>query len=118
MYDWSCREQGCDEFVRFEWQQIAGLLMFAWLTTLGVMAATFYVSSALEPWILILHLLSIVVFPFAAVVSLWSAWVTCTVRRDLRRVFARMWSGVLALSCLTMFWVALVFHLMELSVAF
>jgi CubicO group peptidase (beta-lactamase class C family) len=96
----------------------AGLLMFAWLTTLGVMAATFYVSSALEPWILILHLLSIVVFPFAAVVSLWSAWVTCTVRRDLRRVFARMWSGVLALSCLTMFWVALVFHLMELSVAF
>jgi hypothetical protein len=39
-------------------------------------------------------------------------------RRDLRRVFARMWSGVLALSCLTMFWVALVFHLMDLSVAF
>jgi hypothetical protein len=96
----------------------AGLLMFAWLTTLGVMAATFYVSSALEPWILILHLLSIVVFPFAAVVSLWSAWVICTMRRDLRRVFARMWSGVLALSCLTMFWVALVFHLMDLSVAF
>jgi len=96
----------------------AGLLMFAWLTTLGIMAATFYVSSALEPWILILHLLSIVVFPFAAGVSLWSTWVTCTVRRDSRRVFAWMWNGVLALSCLTLFWVALVFHLIGLSVAF
>jgi CubicO group peptidase (beta-lactamase class C family) len=96
----------------------AGLLMFAWLATLGVMAATFYVSSALEPWILILHLLSIVVFPIAAVVSLWSTWVTCTVRRDSRRVFAWVWSGALALSCLTLCWVALVFHLIGLSLAF
>jgi hypothetical protein len=96
----------------------AALLMFAWLATIGVMAATFYVSSALGPWILILHLLSIVVFPLAAVVSLWSAWVTCTTRRDLGRVFVRMWSAVLALSCLNLFWVAVVFHLIGLSVAF
>jgi len=92
--------------------------MFAWLATLGVMAATFYVSSALEPWILVLHLLSIMVFPLAAAVSLWSTWVTCTTRRDSRRVFAWMRSGVLTLSCLTLCWVALVFHLIGLSLAF
>jgi CubicO group peptidase (beta-lactamase class C family) len=96
----------------------AGLLMFAWVATLGVMAATFYVSSALEPWILTLHVLSLVVFPFAAAVSVWSAWVICTTRRDLLGVFARMWNVVLALSCLTLLWVALVFHLIGLSVAF
>jgi len=104
------------------WVRVAGLgaggLMLAWLTTIGVMAATFYVSSALDPWILILHLLSIVVFPFAAVISLWNLWATCNTRSGSRNAFAWAWSGVLALSCLTLLWIALVFHLIGLGVAF
>nr|WP_172624065.1 serine hydrolase domain-containing protein [Rhodanobacter glycinis] len=108
---WSCR-----------WMRVgtaaSGLLMLAWLTTIGAMAATFSFSSALDPWIVFLHVLSVVVFPAAALVSLWNAWTICTTRSGWRGTFALAWGGVLALSCLTLLWVALVFHLIGFSVAF
>jgi len=96
----------------------AAVVMLAWLTTVAVMAATFSVTSALDPWLLCLHLLSIVVFPLAAALALLNAWATCFGRKGSRSALASIWSGVLAVSCLTLLWVALIFHLMGLSVAF
>lgn len=106
----------------YRWMRMTGagaaLLMVAWLTTVGVMAETFYVSSRIDPWISFLHILSIVAFPLAAVVSLWNVWVTCTTRKGLRSALAWIWSVVLAVSCLALLWGALAFHLIGLNPAF
>lgn len=96
----------------------ASLLMIAWVTTVAVMVSTFSISSALNPWILVLHLLSILVFPLAAVASLWNAWVTCTTRPGLGNISVWVWSAALAVSCLTLLWVAVVFHLIGWGVSF
>ncbi len=93
----------------------SGMLMLAWLITIAVMASTFSFSSTLDPWILSLHLVSILIFPLAAVAALWNCRVTCTTRGGSRNVFALLWSGVLAVSCLTFVWVALVFHLIGMG---
>jgi CubicO group peptidase (beta-lactamase class C family) len=106
----------------YRWVRIgaaaASLLMLAWLATIGAMAAAFYFSSKLDPWILALHLSSIAVFPIAAAVGLWNLWIVWTTRRGWRGAFARVWSLILASSCLILLWVALDFHLIGLGFAF
>ncbi|MGN6516605.1 MAG: serine hydrolase domain-containing protein, partial [Rhizomicrobium sp.] len=63
------------------------LVMAGWLTLIVGMMSTFYwtwapyfVSSAMEKWVLVLHLLSIAVLPLAALVTLWNVWTTFSVR--------------------------------------
>jgi hypothetical protein len=96
----------------------AGLLMALWLGTVGWMLTTFTVGSALDPWILTLHVLSIVVFPLAAVVLIWNAWTVWATRRGWRSAFARCWATLLAAASLILLWTALVFHLIGLGLAF
>ena len=62
----------------------AALVMVAWLTTVGVMAATFFINSSLDPWIVTLHGLSAVVFPLAANAAAWHAWIVWRTRTGLR----------------------------------
>jgi hypothetical protein len=96
----------------------ASLLMIAWLVTVGTMVSTFTVTSALDPWILVLHFLSILVFPLVSGISLMNAWVTLKERPGLHNAMSKVWSIVLVVSCLTLLWVAIVFHLIGLNVAF
>jgi hypothetical protein len=95
----------------------AGVLMVAWLVTVVTMLTTFSVSSALDPWIMILHILSVIIFPLAVLISFWDMW-TISKIAGVRGAPAWIWSGILTLSCLTVFWVALVFHLIGFGVAF
>jgi CubicO group peptidase (beta-lactamase class C family) len=97
---------------------LAALLMAVWLATIFLMSATFYVSPSIDPWILILHLLSIIVFPLAVAVAVWNVWIVWSTRRGWRSVMARSWSVVLASSCGTLLWVGVAFHLIGLGVAF
>lgn len=55
-----------------------------------------------------LRLLSLVVFPLGAAVSLWNGW---TVLRSPRRKWAKFWAIVLVLSCLVIVWAAFAFGL-------
>lgn len=96
----------------------AGALMVAWFVTLNFMFQTFSLSSAMDPWILVLHLLSIVVFPVTAVAAVWNAWLVCTGRKGVRSAFAWVWSVVVALAALVLLWVALLCHLIGLGVNF
>ncbi len=89
----------------------SSLLMAAWLVTELVMLQTFSLGPGLDPWILLLHLLSIVVFPPAFAAAAWNAWVVWRTRPGWRGGFAKGWSLVLAVSTLTLLWVALVYHL-------
>jgi hypothetical protein len=97
-------------------------VMGGWLALIVGMLSTFYwtwapyfISAALEKWILILHLFSIVVLPLAALVTLWNAWTVLSARRG---VFVKVWSVLLAASCLVILWVGLVFHFIGLGLTF
>jgi CubicO group peptidase (beta-lactamase class C family) len=96
----------------------AGLLMATWLVTEVVMLQTFALTSSLDPWILLLHLLSIAVFPLALAAAVWNVWVVWRSRRGWRSAFARFWSVVLTVGCLTVCWVGLAFHLIGLGLTY
>ncbi len=89
----------------------SALVMIGWLATITLMLQTFAVTAALDPWIMTLHLLSIVVFPLAALAAFWDVAEVWDARHGWRGVFARSWSFILALSALTLLWVALVYRL-------
>ena len=59
-----------------------------------------------------LRLLSFAVFVGGAAIALWNAW---AVLRSGRRWLAKVWSVVLALSCLTVLYVGILFHLVGYS---
>ena len=96
----------------------AALLAVAWLVTVWFMATTFTLSSAVDPWIMVLHLLSIVIFPAATLIALWNFWITCVTRKGYTAIVGYAWSGVLAISSFTLLWVAVIYRLIGLSRAF
>ncbi|MGB4859079.1 MAG: serine hydrolase domain-containing protein [Dokdonella sp.] len=62
-----------------------------------------------------LRMLVLVVFPISAALSLWNAGV---VLRSNRIWTAKFWALLLALSCLTLLWVGLAFHMMGYSASY
>ncbi len=83
--------------------------MIAAAVTIAVMMSSLGTLAPRNDWIVhVLRLLALVVFPIGAAVSLWNAW---SVLRSPRRKWAKLWSIVLALSCLVIVWVAFVFGL-------
>jgi CubicO group peptidase (beta-lactamase class C family) len=85
------------------------LLMVAVGTTLGLMFSDFkYLTTGVESWVAVLRFVSLVVFVLAAAVALWNASV---VLRSQRGWPAKVWCVVLAVSCLTMLWIGIVFKL-------
>ena len=87
--------------------------MMAWVVTIGKMLTDFaWVSVAMDPWITFLRLLSILVFFGGAAIALWNAW---AVLRSQRKWLAKLWSVVLAIACLTVLYVGIVFHLRRLQ---
>jgi hypothetical protein len=89
----------------------SAFVLIGWFVTVTTMLQTFAVTAAMDPWIMTLHILSIVVFPLAALAALWNVAVVWGARSGWGSVFARGWSVVLAVSALTLLWVAVVFHL-------
>ena len=96
----------------------AGVLMAAWLVTEVVMLQTFSLGPGLDPWILLLHILSVVVFPLALAAAAWNVWVVWRTRPGWRGGFAKAWSLVLTAAALTLVWVALVYHLIGFGLAY
>ena len=60
----------------------------------------------------LLRVLALIVVPIGAAVAVWNAW---TVLRSGRRWPARLWSIVLAVSCLGILWVCVVFRILGYS---
>lgn len=80
--------------------------------TVPVSTNLFVYSARLDPWVWTLQLLSFVAFGAAAVISLWNAWL---VWRGKRGWFARLWNVALAVACLGILWVAVVFKLIDVG---
>ena len=65
-------------------------------------------SPSMDGWIIFLRVLALIVFIAGAAVAVWNSYV---VLRSKRRKLAKLWSVLIALSCLTMLYIGFVFHL-------
>jgi CubicO group peptidase (beta-lactamase class C family) len=95
---------------------VTGVLvtLTAWVVTLAsLLSHLTWLSPDLDWWFWVLQLTSLVVFLGATAMTVWNVRVVWTGRR---RWFARCWSLVLVLSCLTVLWVALTFKLIGFNV--
>ena len=87
--------------------------MLAWAIAIGLISSDFdWASPNSDTWISLLRVLSALLFFLGAALALWNAWV---VLRSERRWLAKFWSVILAVSCLTVLYVGLVFHLIGYS---
>ncbi len=57
--------------------------------------------------VLVLRLLNLVVLPIGAAIATWNAWQVITSKR---RLWAKLWSVVLAASCLFLLWLGVAYH--------
>jgi uncharacterized membrane protein YoaK (UPF0700 family) len=67
-----------------------------------------WASPSLDGWIIFLRVLALIVFVAGAAIAVWNAYV---VLRSNRRKLSKLWSVLVALSCLTMLYIGIVFHL-------
>jgi CubicO group peptidase (beta-lactamase class C family) len=89
------------------------VLLIAWVAVVAPLVSNLSNSaSRLDPVIQILHILSAIVFVGAAVIALWNARITWA---GPRRWYAKLWSAVLAVACLSVAWVAVVFKLIGMG---
>ena len=93
--------------------RIASLLVLAimigWAAAVVLMESNLkYTAPGMDGWIVFLRLLTLVIFFGGTLVALWNA---SAVLRSNRRLLAKIWSVVLALSCLTVLYVSVIFHL-------
>ncbi len=96
---------------------MAGLdlaLMIGWavFVSAAISSATL-LTSVSDPWLWLLHILSIVIFPGAFGIAVWNAWLAW---RDGRGWTRKLWSALLVIATLTLLYIALLFHLIALSV--
>ncbi|MFC3052339.1 serine hydrolase domain-containing protein [Kordiimonas pumila] len=103
------------------WMQgsIAGavLLMLGWLGTIGWIVSEFSFTSALDPWIRVLQILSFIVFPLAALMSVWYMCAAFAVFKGWRKGLVCAWNIMRMLSCATLLYVAIAFGLIGTSLA-
>ena len=90
---------------------LSALLLGAWLFTLYTMLATFSLTSAMDPWITVLHVLSLIIFPAAVAAATWHVWTGWRSGTGWRGSLVRGWSVVLLGSNFVCLWVASAYHL-------
>ena len=95
----------------------AGLLLallLGWVVGMSKLTASAAaMAGAMDGVMLALQGLGWIVFPIAVVTAGWNLWLTWTDGRSWAR---KLWSVLLLLSTLLLFYVALVFHLLGMSV--
>ena len=90
------------------------LTLAGWTVLFSAALSDFKVlSPALDGWLWLLQLVSLVVFVGTAAVAGWHAWV---VWKGGRRWTSKLWSVVLLVSALGLLWVAIAFNLTGFSV--
>lgn len=94
----------------------ATALSIAWLLTVTLaLQKLSSLSGGLDWWFWLLQIASLVVYVGAATIGLWNAWI---VLRSKRSWYAKMWAVVLAISFLTLLWVALAYDLIAFDLRY
>jgi hypothetical protein len=92
------------------------LVSVGWATLIGLGITYLTVlSSALDPWLFVLYLCSVVAYFGGAIALLWAAHVAWQVRRPWT---ARLWTTLLALAALVLLWTAWSYHLMAFRTSY
>jgi len=96
---------------RMRWIALLEILLIVAIgTTFGMMFNSLkYMGPGIEKWVAVLRFVTLVVLIVGAVVALWNAAVV--LGSGQRRWPAKVWSIVLAVSCVITLWVGLVFKL-------
>jgi CubicO group peptidase (beta-lactamase class C family) len=82
-------------------------LGWLWLFT-ALSSRTAMLGPGLDPWLFLLHLLSILCYVGGAIVLIWAAAIAWTGKRSWP---GKVWTSVLAVSAVVMLWMAWVYHL-------
>ncbi len=89
------------------------VVSLAWLALfMAVGSRTAMLGPSLDPWLFLLHLVSILGYLGGAIVLVWAAAIAWTGRR---RWPGKVWTLVLAVSAVVMLWMAWVYHLMSFT---
>ncbi|MCC8362920.1 beta-lactamase family protein [Lysobacter sp. A6] len=99
------------------WVRIASLAVLA--SVGGMVAMIFIMMSDLgsmgpsaDTMVILMRSITTILLPIGAAISLWNAW---TVLRSNRRIWAKLWSVVIAASCLALLFVGIATHLVGFS---
>jgi CubicO group peptidase (beta-lactamase class C family) len=82
-------------------------LGWLWLFT-ALSSRTAMLGPRLDPWLFLLHLVSILCYVGGAIVLVWAAAIAWTGKRSWQ---GKVWTSVLAVSAVVMLWMAWVYHL-------
>jgi CubicO group peptidase (beta-lactamase class C family) len=89
------------------------LTLIAWVVLFQLLLGDVgWIGPHLDVWIRLLQVLSLVIIPASTAIALWNVWPVLSSRR---RWLAKIWSVLLAISFLAIFYVAVVFHLLGYS---
>ncbi len=102
----------------YRWVRIAGLglllLLAGWMWQIQRMSSEVSaLTSKSDPWLWLLQLLGLVLFLGAAGVALWNARLAWSGKRPWT---SKLWSGLLALSTVTLLYIAVVFKLVAFDI--
>jgi CubicO group peptidase (beta-lactamase class C family) len=85
------------------------LVSLAWIVLFVVLSSrTALLGPGLDPWLFLLHLISILGYVGGAGVLIWAAAIAWTGKRTWQ---GKVWTSVLAVSAVAMLWMAWVYHL-------
>jgi CubicO group peptidase (beta-lactamase class C family) len=88
---------------------VVTLVSLAWLGLfVTISSRTAMLEPSLDPWLFLMHLVSILGYVGGAIALIWSAAIAWTGRR---RWPGKIWTSVLAVSAVAMLWMAWVYHL-------
>jgi CubicO group peptidase (beta-lactamase class C family) len=89
------------------------LVSLGWLALFNALSSrTAMLGPSLDPWLFLLHLLSILGYVGGAIVLIWAAAIAWTGKR---RWSGKVWTSVLAVSAVVMLWMAWVYNLMSFT---
>jgi CubicO group peptidase (beta-lactamase class C family) len=81
-----------------------------WAAMIGVgLTHLTLLGPGLDPWLFVLHVLSVIGYLGGGIALLWAAYVAWASRRSWP---ARIWTTALALSALVLLWMSIAYHLM------
>jgi CubicO group peptidase (beta-lactamase class C family) len=95
---------------RIRWVALAVLLAFGGMLglTIAMMSSLEMMGAGSDGIVIAMRLLVAVVLPLGALMAISNAW---QVLRSRRRLLAKLWSIVLALSVLVLLWISVAYHL-------
>ncbi|PYK61934.1 MAG: serine hydrolase [Verrucomicrobia bacterium] len=92
---------------------LATLMVIAWVVLIQILSGDLgWIGPHMNPWISSLRLFTLVIVFATSAIALWNVW---AVLRSRRKLLAKIWSALLALSFLALLYVAVVFHLVGYS---